>query len=111
MNDDAAVFAPAGLSLSNAAGAIADGIAKMPLDGGLIVDMENMQHCDSAAICLLIEMFRNGQKKNCRIEVRNIGEQLKKMMHLYRLTELLASDKAVGTSETAAPAPGEKTET
>lgn len=79
------VFAPAGLTLPNSAAIIADGRSKITPNGSLVVDMQNLQQCDSAAVCLLIELFRAGNKKNCQITIRNPGAQFKKMLKLYRL--------------------------
>ena len=81
------VFCPGRLRLDSpdVAEVIDAGKKQIRQDGELVVDMESWEKCDTAAVCLLLELLRVAKKNRCRLVVRNISEQLSKLLNLYQI--------------------------
>lgn len=79
-------FRPAHLDFDNFTEVVANAKAQVSANGELVLDMGGLAHCDTTAICFIIELMREGQAHKCAVKLDNINEQLTNLMKLYRLT-------------------------
>lgn len=95
MNDGAViVFHPGRVNFANLARAVAAGDNQMPVGGQFQVDMRDSPECNTAVVCLLIELLRIGSAKGCRLEIVHPSPQLISLINLYRLGALLLPSSA-----------------
>lgn len=78
-------FSPADTTFANLNGQMEAGCAKIQADGALVVDLGQMRRCNTATVCLLMELQRAARQKNCRLRVINADRQLVKLLNLYQL--------------------------
>lgn len=57
--------------------------------GELAVDLAEVSRADSAAVALLIDLQRQARQRHCSIRFFHLPEQLKQILHLSELHEIL----------------------
>ncbi len=83
------------LTMNNIMEARAAGVALLTGDG-VIVDLAAVTDVDSSALSLLLEWQREARRKNVRLTIRSLPENLQSLAALYGVTELVAANGATG---------------
>ena len=89
MND----FAVQEVSFDNLPQLIEEGRGRLTPGGCLRVDLSGMKRCDSATICLLLDLLREGNRSGCQLKIQSAPAGLEKLASLYQLRNLLAVER------------------
>ena len=58
-------------------------------ESNLILDLEEITHCDSAALALLLELRIQSGKRHCELNIHNAPAQLQALAAAHELSTLL----------------------
>jgi phospholipid transport system transporter-binding protein len=62
----------------------------------VVIDLGAVTDVDSSALSLLLEWQREARRRNVRIAIDNLPENLKSLATLYGVTDLVAANGAAG---------------
>lgn len=63
--------------------------AHLPIQGKLLIDFSSVEHVDTATLSLIFEWMREAKKKRCTLKFAHLPENLKSLMALYGVSELV----------------------
>ncbi len=78
------------LTMDNIMEARAAGIALLAGDA-VVVDLAGVTDVDSSALSLLLEWEREARRRNLRLTIHNLPENLKSLAALYGVTDFFAA--------------------
>jgi phospholipid transport system transporter-binding protein len=83
------------LTMDNIIEARAAGIGLLSGDA-VVVDLVAVTDVDSSALSLILEWQREARRRNVRLTIRNLPENLKSLAALYGVADLVAAQSVAG---------------
>ncbi|MBA2658921.1 MAG: STAS domain-containing protein [Nitrosospira sp.] len=77
------------VTINNVVALAAQGIALLDRDN-LVIDLKEVSEVDSSAICMLLEWQREASRRNWRMYFANMPHNLKSLVQLYGVAELIS---------------------
>jgi phospholipid transport system transporter-binding protein len=76
------------ITIDNVVALVGQGIALFERDS-MVIDLAHVAEVDSSAISMLLEWQREGGRRNCPVRFANIPLNLRSLVQLYGLSELM----------------------
>ena len=76
------------IGFDNAVAILNQGIQAID-SGDSVMDMQDVQKTDSAAVAVVLEWMRRAQARNAELKVNNAPESFQNLVKLYSLSDLI----------------------
>lgn len=76
------------ITINNVVAMVGRGIALFDRDN-MVIDLAHVAEVDSSAVSMLLEWQREGDRRNCPVRLVNIPLNLRSLVQLYGLSELM----------------------
>jgi phospholipid transport system transporter-binding protein len=76
------------ITINNVVAMVGQGIALFDRDN-MVIDLAQVAEVDSSAISMLLEWQREADRRNCSVRFANIPLNLRSLVQLYGLSELM----------------------